>query len=135
MDTDPTVAQAADEFDVRFCITRDALRAELTETGEVATIRRALDSGSALERGALLTLLGHKILVVKVSSSDEEAARARDARVRAFLLSLIDAEPLRPQRPVLEATDEDLAVLRSDDAHAALQLVDDHHGWPTCPTT
>jgi hypothetical protein len=127
-----------DEFDVRFRETREAIRAELAQTGEQRTIRRTLDDGCPLQRGALLTLLGHgKTLVLKVNSHDDAAARACDARVQAFLKGLVGdgprlgAETLRPSRAALDATpNEELAILNTADAHATLQ-VEDHSAWPT----
>jgi hypothetical protein len=141
---DPTVAQAADDFDVRFRETRELIRAELKDTGEQRTTRRVLDNGDALERAALLIVLGHAkrgVIVVK-TSPDDEAARAWDQRACAFLEGLVGDGPLlgaqilRPQRAALDATpNEELAVLNTDDPRATLQQVTDREGWPTCPTT
>jgi hypothetical protein len=53
--------------------TRQALTAEVAETGEKATVRRVLDHGSAYERGVLLIVLGHgRHIVVKVGALPRE---------------------------------------------------------------
>jgi hypothetical protein len=143
---DPLVAQAADDFDTRFRETRELIRAELKDTGEQRTTRRVLDDGCALERGALLTLLGHgKTLVVRLGSDDDELPRASDERIKSFLKGLVGdgprlgVETLRPSRPMLEAMrDETLATLNTEEQNATLRLVDDQDerlGWPTCPPT
>jgi hypothetical protein len=144
--SDPTVAQAADEFDTAFTRTMELLRTELAQTGERATIAKALHRGYSMDRAALLAVLGYgRKFVVRIGCPpDDEAALACDTRTKAFLRGLIGEGPrlsvdtLRPSRQVLEAlSNEDLAIRDVADPHGTLQQVDDHSkaGWPTCPTT
>jgi len=63
---------AAREFVARFHEVSDALRTELIFAGEAAIIRRALEHGSALERGVLLIVLGHgENIVAKVGGAPD----------------------------------------------------------------
>jgi hypothetical protein len=141
---DPQVAQAADEFDTAFTRTMELLRAELAQSGERATVAKALHRGYSMDRAALIAILGYgrKFVVRLGCPPDDEAALACDARVKAFLKGLIGEGPrlsvdtLRPQRQVLEAlSDADLAIRDVAEHGGTLQPVTDREGWPTCPTT
>ena len=108
MDTSDTAE--VEEFVARFRETREALRTELAFTSEPATIRRVLDHGDPLERGVLLTILGHGAnIVVKLTAPDDverQAEGAADERARRFLRGLVgDDEPVAKEtlRPALEA--------------------------------
>ena len=107
---------AAREFVARFHEVSDALRTELIFAGEAALIRRALEHGSALERGVLLIVLGHgENIVAKVGGESEQAAaHAADERAKRFLRGLIgDGEAVGKEtlRPAPDAIGEDVYVL------------------------
>jgi hypothetical protein len=80
---DTSDAAAVEEFVSGFRDTSTALRTELTFTSEAATIRRALDHGSAMERGVLLTVLGHgENIVVRLAGPDDQKPTLRKPQTR-----------------------------------------------------
>jgi hypothetical protein len=118
---DTSDAAVLEEFVSGFRSMSAALRTELAFTSEAATIRRVLDHGCPLERGILLTVLGHgENIVLRLAAPDDQephAAEAADERARRFLRGLIgDGEPVAKEtlRPVLEAApDDDVLVLNA----------------------